>query len=212
LTDAGPDEIKLAAAVDGFKESAKSDLKFKESTKSELDKLLSSLEDIQEEEFNKDEEYKRLLTLAIDGKGHALSKVRLYFESLEQGFGAEALARIRDEPLESFSNTAKVLAVRTGTMRFSWMADVLEKKVIIDLGTWDTAAYPKHAIEHYAAALSSNSNMRSVLVNGVKLDFRDGWESKVLDWRQIVTVKALPATVATLLSNCTNLSSLDLRL
>ncbi len=173
--------------------------------------LLSRLEQNDEGDFNNDEQYKQLIAEAIDGKGHALSKMKIYFESLAAGFGVEALARIRDEPLESFSCPATVMALRTGAVGFPWAAVVSERSAAIDLGEWDAAAIPRQARERVVAALGSNSNMRSVLVKGARLDFSDGWETKALDWRGNEAVKALPATVAVLLCNCTCLSNLDLR-
>ena len=178
----------------------------------ELDRLLSRLEETHEDEFNHDGTYKQLLAEAIDGRGHALIKVGLFFKSIEAGFGAEALALIHDEPLESFSSADTAQVLLTGTLGFPWADVVSEKKVVIDLGEWNAATNPEQAVKHVAAALSSNPNMRSVLVKGVLLDFSDGWESEVLDWSANEAVKALPATVAVLLSNCTGLSSLDLRL
>ena len=162
MADAGPGGIEQAAAADGFTAGVEM----------ELDKLLSRLEETHEDEFNHDKTYKRLLAEAMDGKGHALrlSKVGLYFESLRKGLGAEVLARIHDEPLESFSNADTAHVLCTGTVGFPW-AVVSEKKVVIDLGEWNAAANPDQAVKHAAAALSSNPNMRSVLVKGVLLDF-----------------------------------------
>ncbi len=172
---------------------------------------MSRLRQNGENEFNKDEKYKQLMVWAIDSKAQARKKMDFYLECSACGFDAEALSRICDEPLKNFSSRATLKALRTGIDMFPWKAVVEENNASIDLNDWDAAEISRQALRHVVRALGSNSNILSVRIKGVRLDFSDGWETKVLDWRENEAVSALPATVAALLWNCTRLSSLDLR-
>jgi len=177
----------------------------------EFDELLRFQEKVDEVIFNKDEEYKRLMTEVIDGKGHAVLKMDIYFESRAARFGADTLARIRAAPLQRFSSPAAVLELRTGVAEFPWAAVVTERSADIDLGELDASVIPEQALKLVVSALSSNSNVRSVLIKGVRLEFCDGWNTKRLDWRRNEAVQAVPVTAAVLLGSCTCLSNLDLR-
>ncbi len=181
------------------------------SATAEFDELLRSQEKVDEVIFNRDEEYKRLMTEAIDGKGYAVLKMDIYFESLAACFGAKVLERICAAPLQRFSSPAAVLELSTGVAEFPWAAVVTERNATIDLGEWDAGAIPGQAMQHVVGALSSNPNVRSVLIKGVRLEFVDGWMTTSLDWSRNEAVKALPTTAAVLLRSCTCLSSLDLR-
>ena len=72
--------------------------------------------------------------------------------------------------------------------------------------------------DRVAEALCSNSNLHAIEVHpavqaaGVKLSLQDGWTSAKIDWSEKKAVKALPATVALLLRNCTSVTNLNIRL
>ena len=181
----------------------------------EYDALTRGHEQLGVDEFNVDERYKALMSEAIDGKAHALLKMEVYLESAAAGFDAAALARIRDAPLAHFADPTVVLPLRTGITHFPWAALVKDKSPEIDLGEWDAAPVPATARELVAGALGSNANIRAVTVKGRKLDLREGWATTRLEWADNAAVnaaiKALPATVALVLQNCGQLTSLDLR-
>jgi hypothetical protein len=162
--------------------------------------------------FNDDAEYKRLMGESIDGKAHALVKLDIYLESVAATMGSADLARIFSARLADFADQAAVLGLRTGITDFPWAAVVLERSVDLDLGDFDAALVSGQARELVASALWGNSNVRSLLVKGVKLELSSGWETAELDWaKKSEAIQAAPVTVSLLLRNCSCLTALDLR-
>ncbi len=166
---------------------------------------------VDENTFNKDTEYKRLMIEAIDGKAYALCKLDIFLESVAAGLDQESLVRILNAPLSDFANQSTVLRLRTGISDFPWEAIVQERSAEIDLGTWNAAKCSAYAQEHVVSALAGNQNVHFVHVKGVKLDLTHGWATSEILWRDNAAVKELPATVFLLLRNCSCLSKLDVR-
>ena len=156
-------------------------------------------------------EYKRLMAEAIDGKSYALSKMDVYLESLTSGLEQQSVERILRAPLRSFASAAVVLELRSGLVSFPWKSVVEDKSATIALGDWNAAETSKEALRLVVSALGDNINLRSVLAKGVKLDLPDGWASTALQWTSSDAVRAVPATAALVLKNCSSLTSLSLR-
>jgi hypothetical protein len=173
--------------------------------------LACAHEGVGADKFNQDAEYKRLMSEAIDGKALALLKMDVYLESAASRIDTAALDRIRDAPLADFALPQTLLPLRSGVTQFPWTAVVEDKSPEIDLGDWDAAPVPLTANELVAGALGSNSNIRAVTVKGAKLALGEGWATTRLEWADNAAVKALPATVALVLQNCSRLTSLDIR-
>jgi hypothetical protein len=163
--------------------------------------------------FNDDAEYKRLMNEAMDGKTHALDKMRVFLEAAAAAVGRPDLDAILHAPLADFGSPAAVLRLRTGLASFPWEAVVRERSADLDLGDWDAASASAQARELVAGALEGNANVRSVTIRGVKLALSDGWATTELKWGGDVmaAVKALPVTASLLLRICTSLSKLDIR-
>ncbi len=161
--------------------------------------------------FNDDAEYKRMMNEAMDGKTHALDKMRVYLEAAAAGLGHPVLDAILGAPLAAFGSPAAVLRLQTGIAAFPWEAVVRERSADLDLGDWDAASASAQARQLVAGALGGNPNVRSVTIKGVKLALNDGWATVELKWGSNAAVKALPVTAALLLRNCTSLSKLDVR-
>ena len=178
----------------------------------EFNQLTSAHERVDAADFNEDERYKELMTEAIDSKAYALLKMVVYLESAAAAADQpDILDNIRDPPLARFADPTVVLPLRTGIADFPWAAVVADKSPEIDLGHWDAAPVAPRALESVAAALGGNGNIRVVTVKGVKLALSEGWATARLEWADNAAVKALPATVAVVLWNCSALTSLDLR-
>jgi hypothetical protein len=178
----------------------------------EFESLTHKHEDVDTHVFNSDDaEYKRLMTEAIDGKAYALLKMDVYLESAARGFERAALNRIRDAPLADFAEPAVLLPLQTGITQFPWVAVVKDKSPEIDLGEWDAAPVSGDARELVSCALRDNINIRIVTIKGGKLVLNHGWATTELKWGSNAAVRALPATVALVLRNCTCLSNLDVR-
>ncbi len=182
-----------------------------ERIRKDFDELTQKHEKINVDTFNDDAQYKRLMNEAIDGKTHALTKLGIYLESVAAGMSPSELDAIFKAPLADFASMAAVLRLRTGITEVPWEDVVQQRSADIDLGEWDAASVSAQAREHVAIALGNNTNVRSVQLKGVKLALSDGWATTELKWGNNAAVKALLATVALLLRNCSRLSILDAR-
>ena len=161
--------------------------------------------------FNDDAEYKRLMNEAMDGKTHALDKLRVYLEAAAADMGRPELDAILAAPLADFGSTAAVLRLRAGIAAFPWEAVVRERSAILDLGGWDASSASAQARELVVGALGENPNVRSLLVKGAKLELSHGWATTEIKWGSNEAARAVPATVSLLLRNCCCLLSLEIR-
>ena len=184
----------------------------KECIKEQFDSLVREHEGVDQVTFNEDDtKYKLLMAEAIDGKAYALLKMEVFLDSVAAGLDELSVERILHAPIRSFASPAAVLELRTGLIDFPWKAVVEERSASIVLGGWNAAGVAKQSLEFVVSSLNKNTNLRSIAVNDEKLDLPDGWASTKLQWESSKVVKAMPATVAVLLQNCSCLTSLNLR-
>ncbi len=184
----------------------------KERIKGDFNKLVEQHECRDISEFNNDGTYKYLMSEAIDGKAYAILKMDIYIESLESNFQERALDKIFDCPIMNFKSPAAVLELRTDIVGFPWTEIVEEKSAAVDIGGWNADGVAPKAIEYVVNALRSNINLRSVDAASVKLDLKEGWATKTIDWESKEAITLLPATAALLLRNCTRATNLNIRL
>ncbi len=185
--------------------------RIRDQIKGDFDALVGKHENQDILNFNDDHVYKQLMSEAIDGKAYALSKMKIYIESLKDGFREAALERIFNAGIESFGSPATVLELQTDIAGFPWKQIVEEKSASVDIDKWDAKGVAPKAVERVAAALRGNSNLHAVDVHGVRLGLPAGWASTEIEWDGKVAVTRLPSTVALLLRNCAGLTSLNIR-
>jgi hypothetical protein len=176
----------------------------------EFEKVIDVQNHIALDIFNDDDQYKIITTKAIDAKKIALQKIQFYVENLFVGCNDTLLDSVLARSFEDFAIPGTKEELKSGLLKpFPWR-DLIEGKDMVDFGNWSPQSLPVTALDTALIELAKRT-FHYMKIRNDHLKLENGWASTDVNWDNQNAVKLSSETVAFMIKNCNNLTSLSIR-